>query len=507
MMKSPLYSAAMTSEVDRLARVHLLRRDRQEDVCFALWYPSAGSRRNTALIHKLILPEPGDRLVHGNASFQPQYFERALAEATKAGAGLALLHSHPFGSGWQDMSPDDVAAEMGHAGATFGATGRPLVGLTLAGDSAWSARFWIRSAPRTYVRQWCGSVRVVGERLSVTYMDALIPPPRSTEEQIRTVSAWGEAAQADMTRLRIGIVGAGSVGGVVAESLARSGFTDVVLIDFDEIKRHNLDRLIYAKRSDVGQLKVDVLRDRMLACGTAEEMSVRAVPLAVYEDEGFRAALDCDILFSCVDRPWGRHVLNFVAYAHLIPIVDGGIAVRTNRSGMLVAADWRAHTVAPGRPCLQCLGQYSSGFVQTEREGMLDDATYIDGLPKDHVLKASENVFAFSTACASLQVLQMIAMVVAPLGHANPGAQLYHFVGGFMEPPRFTGCHDECSFPALLGRGDASGISVTGRRVAQSSIAREDAHLSELPSPRRSGVLSTIKQLLRDITKTWFGHR
>ena len=138
---------------------------------------------------------------------------------------------------------------------------------------------------------------------------------------------------------------------------------------------------------------------------------------------------------------------------------------------------------------------------------MLDDATYIDGLPKDHVLKASENVFAFSTACASLQVLQMIAMVVAPLGHANPGAQLYHFVGGFMEPPRFTGCHDECSFPALLGRGDASGISVTGRRVAQSSIAREDAHLSELPSPRRSGVLSTIKQLLRDITKTWFGHR
>ena len=112
MMKSPLYSAAMTSEVDRLARVHLLRRDRQEDVCFALWYPSAGSRRNTALIHKLILPEPGDRLVHGNASFQPQYFERALAEATKAGAGLALLHSHPFGSGWQDMSPDDVAAEM-----------------------------------------------------------------------------------------------------------------------------------------------------------------------------------------------------------------------------------------------------------------------------------------------------------------------------------------------------------------------------------------------------------
>jgi molybdopterin/thiamine biosynthesis adenylyltransferase len=457
-------SVAMTAAIDVSAREHLLRADRQEDICFGLWRLSKGQSRTTALIERLILPRKGERNVHGNASFESLFLERAMAEAASSDAGLALLHSHPMGRGWQGMSRDDVVAEQSNAGAVFGATGYPFVGLTLAGNRAWSARFWERTAPRTYPVAWCASARVVGNSLAVTFMDKLAPIPRSTEQQIRTVSAWGEESQENLVRLRAGVIGAGSVGGMIAESLVRTGFEDVTLIDFDIVKNHNLDRLNYATRRDVGRLKVEALADYLRERATAANFNVSPVAAAVYEEKGFRAALDCDLLFSCVDRPWGRYVLNLIAYSHLIPVIDGGIRARANRLGKLAAADWRAHTATIGRPCLQCLGQYDPGHVQLEREGLLDDPKYIEGLPKDHPLRSRENVFAFSMSCASLQTLQMLALVLAPLDLPNPGSQLYHFVGGDMEEPTFGSCHPECLFPSMVALGDGSGVTATGVR-------------------------------------------
>jgi molybdopterin/thiamine biosynthesis adenylyltransferase len=301
-------------------------------------------------------------------------------------------------------------------------------------------------------------------------MDKLAPVPRPNEQQVRTVSAWGEESQANLVRLRAGVVGAGSVGGMIAESLARTGFEDITLIDFDVVEKHNLDRLNYATARDVGCVKVELLAQFLRERATASSFRVEPVVAAVYEEKGYRAALDCDLLFSCVDRPWGRYVLNLIAYSHLIPVIDGGIRARSNRLGKLAAADWRAHTATIGRPCLQCLGQYDPGHVQMERDGMLDDPKYIEGLPADHPLKSRENVFAFSMSCAALQTLQMLALVLAPLDQPNPGSQLYHFVGGHMEEPKFGACHPECLFPSLVALGDSSGVHATGVRPQNAGV-------------------------------------
>jgi molybdopterin-synthase adenylyltransferase len=81
-----------------------------------------------------------------------------------------------------------VAAETGLAPAVKGATGLPLVGLTLGTDGALSARFWEKQAARRYERRWCESVRVSGDCLRVTYGDSLLPP-QIGPELTRTVSA------------------------------------------------------------------------------------------------------------------------------------------------------------------------------------------------------------------------------------------------------------------------------------------------------------------------------
>ena len=196
-------SVALPTPLHVEAMRHLLRSDEQEDLCFALWYPSIGANRETALLWQLVLPQAGERSVHGNVSFNAGYFERVVGLARQNRAGIALLHSHP-GPGWQGMSDDDINAEEGHAAAAQAATGLPLVGLTAGTDQAWSARFWIRAARKKYVREWCESVRVVGDKLVPTFYDELLPRPRFSSSLERTVSAWGEIAQGNLARIRIG---------------------------------------------------------------------------------------------------------------------------------------------------------------------------------------------------------------------------------------------------------------------------------------------------------------
>jgi hypothetical protein len=446
------YSAALTTDTFNVLAEHLLRHDRQEDICFALWYPSTGAKRTTALIAEPILPRDGERYVQGNASFEPHFLDRAIELALANGAGVALLHSH-LGPGWQAMSSDDVAAEQGTAAQVLASTGLPLIGLTIGTDGAFSARFWVRVGARAYRREWCATVRVVGEQFQITFHEDQRPAPRVGASQLRTVSAWGPDMQAKLARLRVGVVGAGSAGSIVAEELARTGIANVRLIDFDAIEEHNLDRLLHAGAEHIGQAKVDFLAEALARSSTAATPEIEPFELSICERAGFDAALDCDILFSCVDRPWPRKTLNVIAYAHLIPVIDGGIRVSAP-NGRLKRADWKTLTAAPGRICLECSGQFDPADVVLERDGLLDDPRYIEMLPAEHHLRACENVFAFSTNLASLEVLQMLAMVVAPHGISNPGVQAYHFVSGDLDRD-LAFCEAGCRYSTVhLARGD-----------------------------------------------------
>jgi molybdopterin-synthase adenylyltransferase len=299
-------------------------------------------------------------------------------------------------------------------------------------------------------------VRAIGDRLLVTYHPQLAPVSAFRPELMRTLSAWGPDIQAQLARLHVGVVGAGSVGVPVAEALARMGVARIRLLDFDAIKLHNLDRLLFATRQDAACLrsKVYMLAAALRTSATADGFTVEPMQLSVLlEEEGLRAALDWDVLFSCVDRPWPRSVLNFVAYAHLIPVVDGGILLETRPGNRgLRRADWRARVATPGRRCLECLGQYDANLVQAEREGYFEDPAYIAGLPHDHPLRRNENVFAFSLAAAALEVLQLLSMVVAPCGIANPGAQMQHFVTGSTDRDERP-CNDNCCYKSLVATG------------------------------------------------------
>lgn len=448
------FSIAMTDELDLALRTHLIREDGEEDLAFALYAPSNGHSRITGLLNTIMLPTDGDRQRHGNVSFNRVYVERTCREALSSGLGIAFLHSHPA-PGWQAMSRDDIAAERRIADVATALTSLPFFGLTVGNDGSWSARAWTPDDAGGVERHWCESVRVVGRQLKADFADELLPPPEYREEYRRTATVWGAEKHQDLARLRVGVVGLGSVGSLVAESLARMGMTRLTLIDPDFIERHNLDRTLGATRYDVGKSKVAVASNSIDRASTAKRINVRQVPDHLANETAYRKALDCDVIFSCVDRPWGRSILNHFAYAHLIPILDGGIDVRF-KDGEFDGVDWQAHTVGPGRICLECLGQFTQDDAQTEIEGMLDDPSYMRNLPDDHHLKRNENVFPFSMNLASLEILQFVALATSTGRMEDFGVQRYRFYPGIVTASTERHCRDECPMAGLTATGDSN---------------------------------------------------
>jgi molybdopterin-synthase adenylyltransferase len=109
----------------------------------------------------------------------------------------------------------------------------------------WSARAWIRPGS-DYRRDDCATVRIAGDRLAITHLPTVSPAPTLDERLLRIV----RLVQADLARLRIGMIGVGSVGSMVAEALAHTGVGQLLLVDFDSIK-HDLELVFHATRRDI----------------------------------------------------------------------------------------------------------------------------------------------------------------------------------------------------------------------------------------------------------------
>ncbi|MGD4219247.1 ThiF family adenylyltransferase, partial [Xanthomonas citri pv. citri] len=125
------------------------------------------------------------------------------------------------------------------------------------------------------------------------------------------------------------VVGAGSVGLDVLQRLAATGIVEIGVMDFDRVDVVNRDRMVGATRRDarLRRRKVDVAARLARLAATADGFKVYRHHTSICSPEGLTAALDYDVIFSCVDRPWPRAVLNSIAYADLIPVIDGGIAI------------------------------------------------------------------------------------------------------------------------------------------------------------------------------------
>ena len=477
-MKSAV-SVAMTAATEAALVEHLDRRDGQEDLCLVTYAPSTGLTRRTALVSQMIAPEVGDRHVHGNATITAEYVLRGIAAAQAGGLGLALMHSHPGATRWQKMSGPDRDTESSYANLVRESTGLPLVGMTLAtGDRSWSARHWNLGVGRDVGCTHATNVRVVADRLSISWNDDLCPPPLATRRQIRTISAWGERRQADLARQRVLVVGAGSVGLDIILRLMASGLCHLTVMDYDVVEPHNLDRMIGARARDarLRRFKTHVARREGLAAATAATPNLVVTNTSICEPEGFGIALDHDLIFSCVDRPWPRAVLNAMAYSDLIPVIDGGIALDAFEDGTMRNATWRSHVIRPQRPCMACNRQLDLGLVMLDKEGLLDDPRYIRGA-ESHAALPRQNVAPLAANVSATLLAQYTSYCASPGGLGDPGPLQYWLSTHHLEV-RDDQTKPHCAIEAAEAVGDLR-LDLTGRH----EIAERQRQVAEHPGP------------------------
>ena len=82
---------------------------------------------------------------------------------------------------------------------------------------------------------------------------------------LRTSLLLNEEKMNSLKNSHVVVFGVGGVGGYVVEGLVRSGLGKITIIDNDTVNPTNLNRQIIALETTVGKLKVDVLKERILA--------------------------------------------------------------------------------------------------------------------------------------------------------------------------------------------------------------------------------------------------
>ncbi len=81
----------------------------------------------------------------------------------------------------------------------------------------------------------------------------------------RVKSLIGEQAFSVLKNASVAVFGVGGVGGYAVEALARCGVGTLTLVDGDTVDITNINRQIIATRETVGQDKVSVMKERILA--------------------------------------------------------------------------------------------------------------------------------------------------------------------------------------------------------------------------------------------------
>ena len=165
----------------------------------------------------------------------------------------------------------------------------------------------------------------------------------SRQMMLPEIDAAGQQKLADA---RVLIIGLGGLGSSASIYLAAAGVGHLVLVDYDKVDLSNLQRQIIHTTADVGRLKVDSARERLLALNPNTKLTL--IDHKLDTNELTREVKAADVVVDASDNFETRFAINAACVTAKTPLV----------SGAAIRFEAQISVFNPGNdssPCYRCL--------------------------------------------------------------------------------------------------------------------------------------------------------
>jgi molybdopterin/thiamine biosynthesis adenylyltransferase len=452
-------------------RAHLFPGDGQPHGAALLAGIAASGRRPRLLIRDLIPARDGVDYVRGRDGrghhrLTAAFVRDAVLAASEQGLAYLPVHVHG-GSGAVGFSgPDRASHSRGYPALVAMLAGAPVAPLVFA-EGAVDGEVWLPDGRVERVGELvvCGPSHVTLR--SGTDTGAVRDPLYDRQSRL-----FGDAGQALLKTLKVGVIGAGGLGMLLVEYLARLGVGSLVVIDPDRVEPSNLPRLPGARRRDALLLlatsrwsaarafahrfaRPKVQMARRLAREAFGDVTFEPVFEDVREPSAAARLIDADYIFLAADSDQARFLFNAICQQYLIPGAQLGAKVRTDPAdGRVLDVHSIVRAVFPGEGCLWCnsvisparMAEESADPTQRRVQRYVDDPDVI-----------APSVVTLNATAASIAANDFLFTVTGLTDAAatgdwvkvSPAQRDTAYVG----PRRDPNC-PECSTSGRLGRGD-----------------------------------------------------
>ena len=141
------------------------------------------------------------------------------------------------------------------------------------------------------------------------------------EWKSRTELLIGKDNIQKLANSKVIVYGIGGVGSFVVEGLVRAGIEHIILVDNDVIAPSNLNRQVHATISNIGKLKVDCMKERILSINPKVNVETY-IPQDIEEGEETLIDNTIDYVVDAVDTITTKLKLVQRAKEEQVPIIS-----------------------------------------------------------------------------------------------------------------------------------------------------------------------------------------